>query len=224
MIPNITIYRPDLVSPGYWFYAPYMRPVPLSERLAVFIPHQYGPHIYDSHGVRHVNRVYLLVNRQYMADPAYKLQDLIWSGASLFNWSNVFDFRKTKYKSSDALSLLVAIDNESVITRTETIGVILNSSYEVVKTVTSSNGQGYSDMHEFSVIENGKSALLIVTQWRNVSGGLFNKADNPATNVTYLLDSGFQEVDIETGRMKFEWWAFDHISASDTHWEGRRDI
>ncbi|RHZ55592.1 hypothetical protein CDV55_105348 [Aspergillus turcosus] len=225
VIPNITIYHPDLVSPGSWFYAPFMRPVTgSSKELPVYIPRQYGPHIYDGHGVRHINRICQQEKRtKIWLTERVELQDLIWSGASLFNGRNVFDFRKTRYKNSDALSLLVAV-GESVIPSTETIGVILNSSYDVVKTVMASNGQGYSDMHEFNVIEDGNSALLIATRWQNVSGSLFNKEKTPATNITKLLDFGFQEVDVETGRMKFEWWAFDHIPASDTHWQGLGDI
>lgn len=52
MVPVIETYHPHLVSPGYFFHAPFEKTVYGSEIRRVYIPGQFGPHIYDSNGVR----------------------------------------------------------------------------------------------------------------------------------------------------------------------------
>jgi hypothetical protein len=139
---------------------------------------------------------------------------LIWSGALLFNRSNVFDFRKTRYRGSDALSLIVGDASPVSIAMTSGVGIILNSSYEIVKTVFAINGQEHMhiDMHEFNLIDDGKTALVITV--RSAFPGESALEEN--ANAT-VRDNGFQEIETETNKLIFEWWAFDYVPASDTH-------
>ena len=54
---NITVYHPELVSPGYWFVSPYVSPRDREEETDTWV----GPHIYDGNG------------------------ELVWSGTEMFN-------------------------------------------------------------------------------------------------------------------------------------------
>lgn len=47
---NITYHDPDLVSPGYWFVAPYTR-IDQEPPTKKWEPCQIGPYIYDANGV-----------------------------------------------------------------------------------------------------------------------------------------------------------------------------
>ena len=67
-------------------------------------------------------------------------------------------------------------------------------------------------MHEFTIIDQGQRALLI-------SG--INIVYNLATvslgsSSAMILSSFFQEIDISTGNVLFDWKALDHILPSAT--------
>lgn len=66
-------------------------------------------------------------------------------------------------------------------------------------------------MHDFSIVDKGESALWITYQARlaNVS--------EVSSKETYKWtgDNGFVDMDISSGRSKFEWWALDHVDTSE---------
>jgi hypothetical protein len=55
---NVTTYRPEQLSPGYWFVAPY---VDLGAQSGSPNLCQIGPHIYDDQGVRLVGYAVILL-------------------------------------------------------------------------------------------------------------------------------------------------------------------
>lgn len=132
----------------------------------------------------------------------------------LFNRSNVYDFRKIRYRGSDALSLIAGDVGPVSIATASGVGIILNSSYEIVKTVYANDGgkQVHIDMHEFNVIDDGKSALVLIAK-KSLPG----ESALPENANATVRNNGFQEVEIETNRVIFEWWAYDYVPASDTH-------
>jgi hypothetical protein len=75
-------------------------------------------------------------------------------------------------------------------------GVILDSTYRIVKTVHSGNGRAPSDQHEFNVLPNGKTALITIYQ--------SVQYDLSAYGITggqgWIMDGIAQEVDIESGK------------------------
>jgi Arylsulfotransferase (ASST) len=78
--------------------------------------------------------------------------------------------------------------------------VILDSAYREVARVRAARGlQG--DLHEFELTADG-TALFFV--YRTVDG---------------VVDNLIQEVDVETGRLLFEWSALDHIRPRDSYRE-----
>jgi Arylsulfotransferase (ASST) len=86
-------------------------------------------------------------------------------------------------------------------------GVIMDKHYRVVKSVEPGSYQASSDMHEFMVINDGKSALM--TQYLRSVYDLcpWDLCDG----FGYIHQGAFQEIDVETGDVVFEWRSLDHI-------------
>lgn len=59
----------------------------------------------------------------------------------LFNRSNVYDFRKIRYRGFDAMSLIAGDVGPVSVATASGVGIILNSAYEIVKTVYASDGE-----------------------------------------------------------------------------------
>lgn len=92
---NIKVHKPNIIAPGYWFIAPY-------GNLGQAKPTDYwvGPYIYDGDG------------------------NLVWSGAPMFGYWNIFDFRTSIVHGQRMLTLLS--DHEQR-------GFVINSSYQIYK-------------------------------------------------------------------------------------------
>jgi hypothetical protein len=85
---------------------------------------------------------------------------------------------------------------------------MLDSSYNVVHTV-SAVGEGLKgDLHEFKITEHG-SALVTVYERTSVNLSSTN-VDLPADQK--IVDGILQEIDIATGELLFEWRASNHLS------------
>jgi hypothetical protein len=83
---------------------------------------------------------------------------------------------------------------------------MLNSSYEIVHRIKPYGKHLKADSHEFKITPQG-TALITIYQKR--------KADCTELNLgkkCWIEDGIFQEIDIETGKLLFEWRATDHIS------------
>ena len=84
---------------------------------------------------------------------------------------------------------------------------MLDSSYNVVHTVSAVGDGLEGDLHEFKITENG-SALITVYERTFVD--LSNtKVEMPADQT--IVDGILQEIDIATGDLLFEWRASDHL-------------
>lgn len=83
----------------------------------------------------------------------------------------------------------------------------MDNRYRTVKTVVPGGGMASSDMHEFLPINDGKTALLTVYQQRQFDMSLWNVK----TGMGWLMESIFQEVDVETNEVLFEWKSLDHV-------------
>lgn len=85
-------------------------------------------------------------------------------------------------------------------------GVIADQSYQTVKAVTSGLGRAPSDVHEFTVINGGKTALITIYQpsrYDLFSFGLLQPYG-------WVVEGVFQEIDVESGEVLFEWRSLDH--------------
>jgi hypothetical protein len=139
----------------------------------------------------------------------------------LFNRSNVYDFRKIRYRGSDALSLIAGDVGPASIATASGVGIILNSSYEVIKRIYADDQgkQMHIDMHEFNVIDDGNSALVIIAK-RSLPG----ESTLPENANATVRNNGFQEIEIETNKVIFQWWAYDHVPATDSQSSQPEDV
>jgi len=68
-------------------------------------------------------------------------------------------------------------------------------------------------MHEMNIISEGRTALHIIHQplWLDISElGEFGVPDEAG----WVLDCGFREVEVDTGKVLFEWWPHEHVRMS----------
>jgi arylsulfotransferase ASST len=82
--------------------------------------------------------------------------------------------------------------------------IIMNSSYQVVKTVSAANGLS-ADLHEFNLTPSGTA--LITAEYPVYANA--TAVSGVANEV--VLDSVVQEIDVPTGLVLFEWHSLDHV-------------
>lgn len=84
----------------------------------------------------------------------------------------------------------------------------MNKNYRIVRNVAAVGAATQMDMHEFHLIDGGKRALITIYQPRQYDLGAFGVGPG----LGWIHDSLFQEIDVETGELLFEWRALDHIA------------
>ena len=68
------------------------------------------------------------------------------------------------------------------------------------------------NMHEFRIINDGRSALLIV----GIMEAQNTSKPHSKRPVGRVISSGFREVDIATGETLFNWMSLQHINLSES--------
>ena len=98
--------------------------------------------------------------------------------------------------------------------------MILDNTYRIVRSVQPGGGMASSDMHEFLPINDGKTALMTVYQQRQFDMSPWNIK----TGLGWLMESIFQEIDVETSKVLFEWRSLDHVDPSMSYtWPAHTD-
>ncbi|KAI7631811.1 hypothetical protein KC322_g22742, partial [Hortaea werneckii] len=144
-----------------------------------------GPYIYDNYG------------------------NLVWSGAGSSGPKTAHAPRVCTYQGSDHLCYFQGEQHQGF---ARGHGVIMDQNYRIVKTVESSGAGASSDMHEYKMTpySNGTTVLMTVYQPRQ-----YDLTINPRFNVYHgmgwIVEGVFQEVEIDTGRVVFEWRSLDHV-------------
>jgi hypothetical protein len=87
--------------------------------------------------------------------------------------------------------------------------LILNSHYQTVATVKGGNGLE-ADLHEFQLAPHG---IAYISAYNPIRCNL-RSASGPSNGV--ILDATFEEIDVKTGLVRFEWHSLDHVSANDS--------
>ncbi|KAK6208594.1 hypothetical protein QIS74_12112 [Colletotrichum tabaci] len=179
---NLTYHDPDLLSPGYYFLAPFKSLVSV-------------PLIYDNNG-------------KPAATDNEGTQHLVWVGSDGLagtegHGPHVYDFHVCDYQGSQSSSICMLRGfNDQGNVRGD--AVIMDSHYRQVKQVFASGVATSCDLHEFTTANAGTTAL--VTQYRR------RPYDLPGRGLVWLLEGVFQELDIESGRVLFEWKSLDHVA------------
>ncbi|KAJ5641004.1 hypothetical protein N7528_000629 [Penicillium herquei] len=191
---EVTHHDRERQAPGYWFVAPYGQISPETPTHK-YQQYQVGPYIYDSDGV------------------------LIWAGPALFDNRNAFDFRANLNMDGEPrLSFIVAWDIENGADRGN--GVILDNHYQVEREVLPLVDVHDFNMHEFNIMDGGKTVLACVYRPTEVSLEDFGRPDEKS----WVVSGGFAEFDIETNELLTQWNSLDHLSLAESNmfhaWDG----
>ncbi|GAB7356501.1 hypothetical protein MBLNU459_g7254t1 [Dothideomycetes sp. NU459] len=147
-----------------------------------------GPYIYDNWG------------------------NLVWSGAGSSGPKTAHAPHTCMYKGEEHLCYYQGEQHQGF---ARGHGVIMDKHYRIVKTVESSGAGASSDMHEFRLTpwSNSTTALMTVYQPR-----MYDLTTNPRFKIKggmgWIVEGVFQEIEIDTGRVLFEWRSTDHVDPS----------
>lgn len=88
----------------------------------------------------------------------------------------------------------------------------MDNSYHIIDTVSAGSGRAPTDVHEFTVLPNG-TALTTIFQPVQYDLSAFG-VDQP---FGWVVEGIFQEIDIVTGEVVFEWRSLDHTNPADSY-------
>ncbi|KAF4635237.1 hypothetical protein G7Y89_g2870 [Cudoniella acicularis] len=142
--------------------------------------YQSGPNIYDSHG------------------------ELIWAGAGDGLAANAYGFHVCDYNGLTAKHLCY-FEGVQMFGFGHGYGVILNDRYKIARAVQSRGG---SDIHEFRLLDHGRTAL--VAKYRPIRYD-FGVAPNPQ-GLQVVEEGVFEEIDLQSDKAIFEWASLDHVT------------
>ncbi|KAI1832607.1 hypothetical protein DTO006G1_1695 [Penicillium roqueforti] len=183
---NVQYQNRERVSPGYWFVAPYLHigPDPPS---TLYEQYQIGPHIYDGEG------------------------RLIWTGSQQFENRNVFDFKVVNSLGPDP-HLSMVLQNSWDPAIDTGYGVILTNDYQVQRKLPLRKDLGSFDIHEFNILDDGKTALVTVYLSHEVTLEDFGRP----TETTWLETGGYAEIDLNTAEVIQSWDSYKRIPLPET--------
>jgi len=93
--------------------------------------------------------------------------------------------------------------------------LILDSNYRIVAQVQTGGDAMPADMHEFQLVDNGNNGSnALVTSYHVIPYDLSHW--NITTGQGWLTASMFQEIDVQTGAVLFEWYSTNHVDPTDT--------
>ncbi|KAJ5656041.1 hypothetical protein N7507_007991 [Penicillium longicatenatum] len=130
--------------------------------------------------------------------------ELVWSGVGYYG-GYVIDFGAIMLDGKPALRAFQgSLDPQHV--RMNGNHAVLDNMYQTISVVRAASHRLVSG-HEFNVID-GRTALveILVPVPTNLSiyGGDYGQQ--------WVISAGFQEIDIQTGQLIFEWYSLDHVS------------
>ncbi|RSL86363.1 hypothetical protein CEP51_002854 [Fusarium floridanum] len=128
--------------------------------------------------------------------------NLVWMET---RWGEAMDVKVQRFNGKDYITFWHGTDNG---TFGEGYYLMLDESYEVFKKVVPI-GDFTGDLHEFRITEEGTALMTIYNR---------KPADLSAYGIPdgWIFDSIFQEIDLNTDELIFEWHASDHFPISDT--------
>ncbi|OGE52880.1 hypothetical protein PENARI_c009G00103 [Penicillium arizonense] len=130
--------------------------------------------------------------------------ELVWTK---WNGGTTQDFKVQRYKGEDFLTYWQGDTDDNY---GRGLWYMLDSTYNQ-RHVVSPVGMYDGDLHEFHITANDTALLMIydpiVVDLRSVGG----------PELGWIYDGVFQEVDLETGELLFQWRASDYYSPSDSY-------
>ncbi|KAI0908053.1 Arylsulfotransferase-domain-containing protein [Ustulina deusta] len=131
--------------------------------------------------------------------------ELIWADDS---YGVVFNLQIQTYKGENYITFWSSPEGSSHGYGRGTY-YMLDSSYQLFRKFEAAGEGLKGDLHEFQITEHGTALITI-----------YNPVPADLTSVGgpeqgWALDSMFQEIDIATGELVFEWSAMEHVALSD---------
>lgn len=97
--------------------------------------------------------------------------------------------------------------------------MILDTSYQVRGSVNFTDKGDEVEIHEFNLV-NGKTSLAAFAKTEKVR---ISPLGLP-WETGWIRQSGFREIDIHTGNIRFEWRPSDHVSLTESLIEPPKDF
>ena len=137
-----------------------------------------------------------------------KFGNLVWDGFGVVGSATVHNFHQCTYQGETHLCAFQGNQQEGY-----AVGqaIVINSDYRIVATVNTGNNLQPADQHEFQLINDGETALL--TSYQTIPFDLSNLG---IQGQGYLSEGVFQEVNVSSGVVLFEWYSSNHVDISDT--------
>ena len=145
---------------------------------------------------------------------ANRQQTLIWDGAEFVVGIGAHDLTVCDYNETSHLCFIAAAQENGY---ARGHGLILDPSYSLVLNVSSGDDQPALDQHEFWVKENGTTALITVYKQIPFDAATSAPGIPSLVNVTWLQACIFQEIDLATNKVLFEWQSSDFVPVSASY-------
>lgn len=138
------------------------------------------------------------------------MQSLVWSGACQVRNQNACDFRAWNINGTDYMSTILYKNHNDPVGH----GIIMDSSYRIVKDVLPPAEHAGLNMHELNIVNNGTAVLYFTfrPEWVNIS-----MLPDQVVSHGWIMNMGIREVDLRTGQANFEWWAHPEISLTESN-------
>lgn len=136
-----------------------------------------------------------------------KFGNLVWDGFGIVGSANVHDFKVCQYLGTPHLCITQANQQAGYAVGQD---IIVDSNYRIVATVQTGRDAMPADQHEFQLID-GASPSGIMTSYRVIS---YDMTSYGIDGQGWLLEGMFQEVDVQTGEVLFEWYSTNHVDPS----------
>ncbi|MCJ1314466.1 hypothetical protein MMC25_008148 [Agyrium rufum] len=132
---------------------------------------------------------------------------LIWTGYSVTGPASSHDFKVCSYNGTDHLCMY---QGNQLLGYARGHDLIMDDSFSIVKSIQSGNGLPGADQHEANYDAEGKSIVMTVYDTRAYDLSDYNITDGQG----WVMQGCFQDIDIETNDVLFEWHSLDHIDLS----------
>ncbi|KAJ5322319.1 hypothetical protein N7452_010608 [Penicillium brevicompactum] len=135
--------------------------------------------------------------------------ELVWSGSDGSTTELFHDLHVCKYGGSDHLCYFQGTQIQGY---ARGRNLILNNNYQNVATVLSGNNLEESDMHELEVLDEERMTFAVYQPQPHDLSEYGMKTPNG-----WVMDGVFQEVDIESGKVLFQWNSIDYVPLKDSY-------
>lgn len=132
--------------------------------------------------------------------------DVIWFGFGSTGSGNVHDFKVCQFNGSDHLCFTEGVQYRGY---SRGQSVIMDTELQSVSTVNTLNGLSPLDQHEFVIADD--NALIITYHPERYDLSAFNIT----TGQGWIMNSIFQDINLTTGELEFEWSAIEHIALTE---------